>query len=285
MNEVPVPENMKDQVEKAFEALTEQAAAADDDLMMKYLEGEELNYEEILVGFRKGMKDGSIVPVCAVSALTGVGLKPMMDLMAKYLPSPAHEGIEHEGFNPRNGELVIRTCKDDQPFSAFIYKTIADPFVGKLSLFRIFSGTLTAQTTLYNVNKDKTEKTAGIYILRGKKQIAKQSLHAGDLGAFAKLQYTSTGDTLADYNNPIQYPLLAFPQTCMSKAVYAAKQGEEDKVFSGLARLMEEDPSITVEKNVDTTETLLSGQGEMHLDVIRNKLAAKTKRQASTSKP
>lgn len=146
--------------------------------------------------------------------------------------------------------------------------------MGKLSLFRIFSGMLTSSTTLYNVNKDKTEKSAGIYILRGKKQIAKQTLHAGDLGALAKLQYTSTGDTLADYNNPIQYPVLAFPAPCMSKAVYAAKQGEEDKVFSGLARLMEEDPSITLEKNVETTETLLSGQGEMHLDVVRNKLAS-----------
>ena len=273
--EVPMPDSMKEKVDRAFEYLTEQAAAADDDLMMKYLDEGELNYDEILLGFRKGMKDGSIVPVCAVSALTGVGIARMMDLMAKYLPSPAHDGIEHDGFNPRTGEAQKRVCKDDQPFSAFIYKTIADPFVGKLSLFRIFSGMLTSSTTLYNVNKDKTEKSAGIYILRGKKQIAKQTLHAGDLGALAKLQYTSTGDTLADYNNPIQYPVLAFPAPCMSKAVYAAKQGEEDKVFSGLARLMEEDPSITLEKNVETTETLLSGQGEMHLDVVRNKLASK----------
>ena len=273
--EVPMPENMKDKVDKAFEYLAEQAAAADDDLMMKYLEEGELNYEEILLGFRKGMKDGSIVPVCACSALTGVGIARTMDLMAKYLPSPAHNGIEHVGFNPRNGESQVRVCKDEQPFSAFVYKTIADPFVGKLSLFRIFSGKLTSQTILYNVNKDKTEKTAGIYILRGKKQIAKQVLHAGDLGALSKLQYTATGDTLADYNNPIQYPGLAFQAPCISKAVYAAKQGEEDKVFSGLNRLMEEDPSITLEKNPDTFETLLSGQGEMHLDVIRNKLAAK----------
>ena len=273
--EVPMPENMKDKVDKAFEYLAEQAAAADDDLMMKYLEEGELNYEEILLGFRKGMKDGSIVPVCACSALTGVGIARTMDLMAKYLPSPAHNGIEHVGFNPRNGESQVRVCKDEQPFSAFVYKTIADPFVGKLSLFRIFSGKLTSQTILYNVNKDKTEKTAGIYILRGKKQIAKQVLHAGDLGALSKLQYTATGDTLADYNNPIQYPGLAFQPPCISKAVYAAKQGEEDKVFSGLNRLMEEDPSITLEKNPDTFETLLSGQGEMHLDVIRNKLAAK----------
>ncbi|MDY4138179.1 MAG: elongation factor G [Eubacteriales bacterium] len=273
--EVPMPENMKDKVDRAFEYLAEQAAAADDDLMMKYLEEGELNYEEILLGFRKGMKDGSIVPVCACSALTGVGIARTMDLMAKYLPSPAHDGIEHVGFNPRNGESQVRVCKDEQPFSAFVYKTIADPFVGKLSLFRIFSGKLTSQTILYNVNKDKTEKTAGIYILRGKKQIAKQVLHAGDLGALSKLQYTATGDTLADYNNPIQYPGLAFQPPCISKAVYAAKQGEEDKVFSGLNRLMVEDPSITLEKNPDTFETLLSGQGEMHLDVIRNKLAAK----------
>ncbi len=273
--EVPMPDNMKDKVDRAFDYLTEQAAAADDDLMMKYLEGEELTYEEILLGFHKGMKDGSIVPVVAVSALTGIGIARMMDLMAKYLPSPAHQGIVHEGFNPRTGEGVVRTCKDEEPFSAFVYKTIADPFVGKLSLFRIFSGKLTSATTLYNVNKDKTEKTSGIYILRGKKQIAKQSLHAGDLGALAKLQFTTTGDTLCDYNSPIQYPVLAFPAPCISKAVYAAKQGEEDKVFSGLARLREEDPSITVEKNTETTETLLSGQGEMHLDVIRNKLEAK----------
>ena len=285
IKEVPIPADMTDKVEKAYEDLTEQAASADEELMMKFFDEGELTNEEILIGFRKGMKDGSIVPVVAVSALTGVGVAKMMDLMAKYLPSPAHEGIEHEGFNPRNGELVIRTCKDDQPFSAFVYKTIADPFVGKLSLFRIFSGMLTSQTILYNVNKDKTEKSAGIYILRGKKQVAKQILHAGDLGALSKLQYTNTGDTLADYQNPIQYPTLAFPQTCMSKAVYAAKQGEEDKVFSGLARLMEEDPSITIEKNPDTTETLLSGQGEMHLDVIRNKLAAKFGAQAILQDP
>lgn len=273
--EVPMPENMKDKVEKAFEYLTEQAAAADEDLMMKYLEGEELSYDDILVGFHKGMKDGSIVPVVALSALTGVGVTRAMDLMAKYLPSPAHQGIDHDGFNPRTGEHQIRVCKDDEPFSAFVYKTVADPFVGKLSLIRIFSGTITPQTILYNVNKDKTEKSSGLYIMRGKKQVAKQTLHAGDLGALAKLQYTSTGDTLADYNNPIQYPGMVFPTPCMSKAVYAAKQGEEDKIFSGLNRLMEEDPSIVIQKNPDTTETWLSGQGEMHLEVIKNRLLAK----------
>ncbi|MCQ2453144.1 MAG: elongation factor G, partial [Clostridia bacterium] len=273
--EVPMPENMKERVARALDAITEQVASDDEVLMEKYFSGEEITPEELLNGFHKGMKDGSIVPVCACSALTGVGIARMMDLMAKYLPSPKHQGIVHEGFNPRNGEAVTRTCVDEEPFSAYIFKTIADPFVGKLSLFRIFSGTLTSDTTLYNVNKDKTEKMSGIYILRGKKQVAKKLLHAGDMGALNKLQFSATGDTLCDYNHPIQYSQLAFPAPCFSKAVYAAKQGEEDKVFGGLSRLAEEDPSIVISKDPDTTETLLSGQGEMHLDVIRNKLAAK----------
>ena len=130
-------------------------------------------------------------------------------------------------------------------------------------------------TTLYNPGKDKTEKCGGIYILRGKKQVVKESLHAGDIGAMAKLQYTSTGDTLCDPANPVIYPPIEYPKPCISKAVYAAKQGEEDKVFSGLQRLMEEDPSVTLSKDPETMETLLSGQGEMHLDVIRSKLASK----------
>lgn len=275
LKEVPVPAGMQGRVDQALEALTEAAASADDELMMKYLDEGELSHEEILQGFRAGMKDGSIVPVCACSALTGVGVAKMMDLIAKYLPSPAHEGLVHRGMNPKTGKEAVRICKDEEPFSAFVFKTIADPFVGKLSLFRIFSGQLTSSTTLYNANQEKTEKAGGLYILRGKKQINKNSLHAGDMGALAKLQFTSTGDTLCDQSNPVQYPAIVFPAPCISKAVYAAKQGEEDKVFGGLSRLQEEDPSIRIEKNAETTETLLSGQGELHLDVIRNKLSSK----------
>ncbi|MBQ9325830.1 MAG: elongation factor G [Clostridia bacterium] len=273
--EVPMPADIKDKVDEWLEELTEAAAAADDDLMMKYLEGETLTQEEILLGFHKGMKDGSIIPVVAVSATTGVGIARMLDLMAKYLPSPGHMGLTHQGTNPKTGEPVERTSSDSEPFSAFIFKTIADPYVGKLSLFRIVSGMLTSQTTLYNANKDKNEKSSGMYVLRGKKQIQKQLLHAGDIGALSKLQFTSTGDTLCDPNNPVQYAALEYPLPCISKAVYAVKQGEEDKVFTGLSRLMEEDPSLSLEKNAETTETILSGLGEMHLDVVRNKLENK----------
>ena len=273
--EVPMPASMQAAVDKALEEITEQVASEDEELMEKYFSGEPLTHEELLNGFHQGMKSGTIIPVCAVSAATGIGIARMLDLAAKYLPSPAHNGIVHEGVNPKTGEKVTRVSKDEEPFSAFVFKTIADNFVGKLSLVRIFSGKLESSTPLYNVNKDKAEKSGGLSVLRGKKQIAKTLLHAGDIGALSKLQFTSTGDTLADPANPIQYAELAFPAPCMSKAVYAAKQGEEDKVFGGLNRLMEEDPSITIEKNTETTETLLSGQGEMHLDVIRNKLASK----------
>ncbi len=273
LKEVPIPASMADQIKTALEELTEAAASADDELMMKYLEEGELTHEELQAGFQAGMKNGSIVPVCPCSAITGVGVGPMMNMMAKYLPSP--EGITVTGKNPKNEADETRTCLDSEPFSALVFKTIADPFVGKLSLFRVCSGTISSSTPLYNINAEKPEKSAGIYVMRGKKQISKTLLHAGDLGALAKLQFTSTGDTLCDQNKPIRYAPFVFPVPCISKAVYAAKQGEEDKVFGGLARLQEEDPSIMLEKNVETTETLLSGQGELHLDVIRSKLASK----------
>ena len=273
--EVPIPADVQAKVQEAYEKLVEEAAATDEALMEKYFEEGELSHEEVLQGFHKGMKDGSIVPVVAVSALTGVGIARTLDLIAKYMPSPAHMGLTHKGTDPRSGEEVARTSDDNEPLSLFVYKTIADPFMGKLSLIRVFSGKLTPGISLYNPGKDKTEKISAISAMRGKKQLAKTVLHAGDLGALAKLQFTSTGDTLCDSANPIQYPALDFPRACLSKAVYAAKQGEEDKVFSGLTRLMEEDPSVTLDKNVETNETLLSGLGEMHLEVIKSKLKAK----------
>ncbi len=271
--EVPVPEDMKAFIDEALEELTEAAASADDDLMMNYLEEGDLTPEEVLRGFRLGMKDGSIVPVFACSALNGTGVEKALDMMTTYLPSP--EGSIKKGINPKTEEEVERPCCDSEPFSAFIYKTIADPFVGKLSMFKVCSGTLTASTSLYNSTQEKSEKAGGVHVLRGKKQITAKTLHSGDLGAFSKLQFTATGDTISDQSKPIVYPQIIFPAPSISKAVYAAKQGEEDKVFSGLARLQEEDPSISIEKNTETTETILSGQGELHLDVVRNKLASK----------
>ena len=283
LKEVPVPADMADEIATAMEEITEAAAGADDELMMKYLEGEELTHEEILFGFREGMKSGAIVPVVAVSATTGIGVAKLLDMMSVYLPSP--KGSKVEGVNPKTGDTVTRTCDNGEPFSAFVFKTIADPFVGKLSLFRVCSGSITPATALYNSTCEKAEKAGGLFVMRGKKQQNANVLNAGDLGALSKLQYTNSGDTLCDAANPVRFPAIDFPIPCISKAISAAKQGEEDKVFSGLARLQEEDPSIKVEKNTETTETLVSGQGELHLDVIRNKLASKFGAQSNLNDP
>ena len=273
LKEVAVPADMASAIETAMEEITEAAAGADDELMMKYLDGEELTHDEILSGFRAGMANGTIVPVVAVSAITGVGVAKMLDVMSVYLHSP--KGSKAQGENPKTGDKIERACESTEPFSAFVYKTVADPFVGKLSLFRVMSGSITPATALYNSTADKAEKAGGLFLMRGKKQTSVNVLNAGDLGALSKLQFTNSGDTLCDAASPIKYAPIDFPAPCISKAISAAKQGEEDKVFSGLARLQEEDPSIKVEKNTETTETLVSGQGEVHLDVIRNKLASK----------
>ncbi|MEG2208182.1 MAG: elongation factor G, partial [Clostridia bacterium] len=281
--EVPVPADMADDIAIALEQITEAAAMSDDELTMKYLEEGTLTQEEILEGFKTGMFTGQIAPVVPCSALTGIGVAKLLDVMADFLPSPKR--AVYQGINPKTQAQETRACKSTEPFSAFVYKTIADPFVGKLSLFKVMSGTLNGNGSVYNVNQDKPEKSAGIYVLRGKKQITTQQLSAGDMGALSKLQFTNTGDTLCDLASPIQYPPIEYPAPCISKAVFASKQGEEDKVFSGLARLMEEDPSIKIEKNAETGETLISGQGELHLDVIRAKLANKFGAQANLQDP
>ena len=271
MKEVPVPADMKDAIESATAEITEAAAEAVDELLEKYFEEGELSHEEILQGFSAGMKSGTIVPVVPVSALSGVGVAKLLDIMSAYLHSPEH--TEYTGVNPKNGETVTR--KGNDPFSAFVFKTVADPFVGKLSLLKVCSGTLTSGTALYNANAEKPEKAGGLLLMRGKNQVNVGQVNTGDIAALSKLQLTNTGDTLCDANNPVRFEKIEFPEPCVQKAVFAAKQGEEDKVFGGLARLQEEDPSIRLEKNVETTETILWGQGELHLDVIRNKLQSK----------
>ncbi|MDD4081048.1 MAG: elongation factor G [Eubacteriales bacterium] len=281
--EMPVPDGLAGRVAEFIEEITEAAAEADDALLEKYFEEGALSHEEILVGFRKGMQSGKIVPVVCVSAVTGVGVVPLLDMMKDYLASP--EGTQMEGLNPKTGEEAVRKCLSGEPFSAFVFKTVADPFVGKLSLFRITSGTLSASTPLYNASQEKTEKAGGLFVMRGKKQTAVQTLYAGDIGALSKLNATVTGDTLCDPNNPVKFLELEYPTPSFSKAVFAAKQGEEDKVFTGLARLQEEDPSLKVEKNTETTETILSGQGDLHLDVVRSKLKTKFGADANLEDP
>ena len=273
LKEIDIPASVADEVESAREAIMEAAAGAEDELMEKFFEDGELSFEDMMHGLRQGIKDGTVVPVVCCSGVTRVGLSKVLDNIIDLMPSPA--GAVAVGVNPKTGDEVERVCEDGAPFSAQVFKTMADPFVGKLSLMKVVSGTLTGDMMLYNVNAEKSEKPGTIYTLKGKKQNATQKVCAGDICALAKLQSVATGNTLCDGANPVKYPEIEFPAPCISKAVYAKKAGEEDKIFSGLARLMEEDPTITVTKNVETTESVLSGLGEMHIEVVAKKLASK----------
>ena len=273
LKEVDVPASVADEVEAAREALMEAAAGAEDELMEKFFEEGELSQEEMMHGLRQGIKDGTVVPVVCCSSITRVGLSKVLDTIKEIMPSPA--GTVTTGVNPKTGEEVERICEEGQPFSAQVFKTMADPFVGKMSLMKVMSGSLTGDMLLYNANAEKNEKPGTISILKGKKPTATQKVCAGDIFCLAKLGSVATGHTLCDGANPVKFADIEFPAPCISKAVYAKKSGEEDKIFSGLARLMEEDPTLTITKNVETTESVLSGLGEMHIEVVAKKLAAK----------
>ncbi len=282
--ETDIPAKVKEELDEMREMAIEAAASADEALMEKYFEEGTLERADMLTGLKKGLEDGSVVPVVCLSALSGVGVRELMETIVDLLHSPADKAPE-PGINPKTDAEEARKCDVGEPFSALVFKTMADPFVGKLSVFKVMSGKLDASTALYNANTEKSEKVGTLYVLRGKKQINVSVLNAGDIGALAKLQNTATGHTLCDPNKPIRFAPMEYPAPSISMAVYAAKEGDEDKVFSGLSRLMEEDPTIAVGKDPTTTETLLSGQGETHLDVVAKKLKAKFGAEARLQDP
>ena len=271
--EIAIPADMQSLVDEALEACYEAAAGTSEELMEKFFDEGQLSEADMMIGLSAGIYDGSIVPVVPVSSISGIGIRPLLYELATYMPSP----MEHtyHGINPKTKTMHIRHADMSESFTAQVFKTIADPFVGKLSLIKVVSGVLTSSTALFNANADKPEKAAGIFMLRGKKQIPVSMLCAGDIGALSKLQYTSTGDSLSEIGKVVQYEDIALPSPQMSLAVYAKKAGEEDKVFSGLARLCEEMPDVVVAKDPMTTETLISGQGELQLEIVRQKLLTK----------
>jgi len=279
---VDIPAALESEVETLREALVENAAANDEELMEKFFEGEELSKEDILKGLLEGIAQCDVVPVFAASALQNLGVRELADALATYLP-PAAKNKPVHAVNDK-GEDVEVSCTKDGAFAAQVLKTIADPFVGKISILKVFRGELKADTALLNVNANKSEKFGNITIMRGKKPINVPSLQAGDIGALAKLQYTTTGDSLCA-GEKLTFDPVSFGEPCISLAVTAKKQGEEEKVFAGLHRLEEEDPTFRVEKNPETGDTLLSGMGEMHIEVICQKLKNKFGVEAALSEP
>ncbi len=273
---IDIPADILDTIELEHAALMETAAENDEELMEKVIMGEELTGDEIIKGLGIGVADSSAVPVLCGCALDLKGVRLLQDTIMRFIPSS--EGKEFEGTDD------IRICSEDEPFSAYVFKTISDPFAGKLSVFMIRSGVLTADTPLYNANEDKIEKSGNIYVLKGKNQVAVQKLYAGDIGAIGRLQYTLTGHTLYS-GKKIQYESVENPWPGMRMAVVPKKQGDEDKVFSGLRKLIEEDNTLKLEKNNETNEMILMGLGDMHLDIAVQKLKTKYNGEALLKTP
>ncbi|MDQ7793381.1 MAG: elongation factor G [bacterium] len=282
--EEEVPASDRDRVAAARDALVEVAAESDDDLLTKYLEGEALTAEEIRSGLRAATLSRRLVPVVPASGLRNIGVQFLARVMVDLLPSPADQGAVG-GQHPRSSEDVSRRPAEDEPFSALVFKTMADPYVGRLTLFRVYSGVLRSDSHAYNPRPGRTERIAQLFLVRGKHQEAAPALGPGDLGAVAKLQETTTGDTLTEEAKPVVYPPVVFPEPVFAVAVEPKAKGDEEKISSGLSRLTEEDPTFRVKKDSGTGQLLIMGMGEMHLDIVTERLKRKFGVEVTLSKP
>lgn len=260
-------------IEDMTAAFMEAVATTDDALMEKFFEGEKFTQEEILKGLCIGIFDGSIYPVYAVSGLTCAGVDQLLYGLA--WSAPGAFGYAGEKCTYENGEEGFLPCDEKGPLAAVCFKTIADPFVGKMSFFKVVSGKIAADTAVYNFRTGEIEKLGKIVTVKGAKQEDSKEIIAGDIGVVTKLSGVKTGDTLCDAKNILSLKGVDFPSPCLSMAVRVVKKGEEEKVAAGLLRLMEEDPTITFALNKETREQVLSGLGEQHLDVIVSKLKNK----------
>ena len=269
--ETEIPADMVDAVELARLSMIEAAAEADDDLLSKYLEGEELTDEEIRSGLVKGIADGRFSPVFCGSAAKNIGVVDFMNALAQLAPSADRTIVS--GNKPKSEDAVTRSISD--PFSALVFKTTADPFVGRLSFLRVFSGSLKPDCTLYNSVKEKTERIGNIFTMRGKTQDSMTVANAGDIVVVAKMAETGTGDTLCDKDKPVVYPAIAYPGQMFTLCIEPKNKGDEDKIGAALTRLADEDPTLKFKKHPETSQLLVSGMGDLHLAIMAERLKRK----------
>ncbi len=267
--EAAIPGDMTAAVATAREALIEMVAEADEKLMEKFFEAGTLTDDELVAGLRAATAAGKVFPLTCTSAIANIGIPQLLDAVAAYVPSPADRpfrGVD------KSGAAVLRPASEKGPAAAFVWKTIADPFAGRITMFRVVSGSLKSDSTVHNKTRDTPERLGALVLLQGKTQTPVPELKAGDLGAVAKLKETLTNDTIADKTDSITFPPLTFPEPLLAYAIEPKTRGDEDKISTSMHRLEEEDPSIGYSRDPQTKELLLSGQGQLHIEVTVAKL-------------
>lgn len=268
---IDIPADMQEQAEEYRAILIEKAAETDDDLMMKYLEGEEISNDELKAAIRRATCECKLNPVFCGSSYKNKGIQPLLDAVIDYMPAPTD--IAHiKGVNPVTGEDDVRPTSDEEPFSALAFKIATDPFVGKLGFFRVYSGVISAGSYVYNSTKEKRERMGRILLMHANHREEIPEAYSGDIAAAVGLKYTTTGDTLCDEKAPIILESMVFPEPVISVAVEPKTKADQEKMGIALQKLAEEDPTFKVHTDPETAQTIISGMGELHLDIIVDRL-------------
>lgn len=281
---VDIPEEIKDEVMAARELMIEKIAETDEELTLKYLEGEEITVDELKAALRRACINVELIPVLCGSSFKNKGVQPLLDAICDYLPSPA-DLPPVEGVNPETGETEVRELHDDQPFSGLAFKIMADPYVGKLTFFRVYSGTLKAGSYVYNVTRGRKERVGRILRMHANHREEASEVYSGEIAAIVGLKDTTTGDTLAAEDRPILLEALEFPEPVINLAVEPKSKADQDKLGTALQRLAEEDPTFQVHTDEETGQTIIAGMGELHLEIIVDRLLREFKVEANIGKP
>jgi elongation factor G len=274
VKEADIPGDVLDTAKAWREKLAEAAAETDDDLLAKYLEEGSIGEGEMLKALGRAIADGALIPVLAAAATRSIGVQPLMDFIIDAFPSPAARG-EVEGIDPRSKAAVRRAADSEAPLSALVFKTISDPHVGKLSVFRVYSGTFRSDSQVLNASRDARERVGHLGWLMGKTQKPVEALGPGEIGVLTKLKDTLTGDTLCDEGHPIVLPGITFPEPAISFAIQPKTRGDEDKISTALHRMAEEDPTLHHHFDPETKQLLVSGMGQLHVEVAVERMKRK----------
>ncbi len=282
--EVPIPENLKADAETWREHLVEKIAETNDALMEKYLEGNEISVDELRVALRKAVIDNKIFPVITGTALKNKGIQPLLDAVVYYLPSPI-DIPSIKGVKPKTGEEVEKHSSDEEPFAALAFKVAADPFVGSLTFFRVYSGVLKAGSYVMNATKGEKERIGRILRMHANHREDVEEVYAGEIAAAVGLKYTTTGDTLCNENNQVVLEAIEFPEPVIQIAIEPKTKADQEKMSIALQRLAAEDPTFKVSSDAETNQTLIAGMGELHLDIIVDRMKREFKVEANVGQP